>query len=269
MISFPPCKINLGLNIVAKRPDGFHAIETCFYPIPWTDILEIIISDKLEFTQTGLSIPGRSEDNLCLRAYEILKKDFDLKPVKIHLHKVIPTGAGLGGGSSDAAHMLRLLNAIFALGLTTDQLRKYAAKLGSDCAFFVEDKPMIGTGRGEVLSEVSLSLNEKFIVLIKPDLHVSTAEAYAGVEPRPAAHAVQDISEGGLLNWKEFLKNDFEDSVFKKYPVIKEIKEKLYLDGALYASMSGSGSSVYGIFEKPVDLMNEFSDCMYWSGKLS
>jgi 4-diphosphocytidyl-2-C-methyl-D-erythritol kinase len=270
MISFPHCKINLGLNVIAKRSDGFHAIETCFYPVPWTDILEIIISDKLGFTQSGISIPGKTEDNLCLRAYEILKKDFNLKPVKIHLHKMIPTGAGLGGGSSDAAHTLRLLNIIFGLALSVDQLKGYAAQLGSDCAFFIEDKPKIGTGRGEVLSDVSLSLKEKFIILVKPDVHVSTAEAYAGIKPHHADHSVHDlVSKTELEQWRRILKNDFEDSVFTKHPIIQDIKTTMYKRGALYASMSGSGSSVYGIFDKPVNLANEFQNCLYWSGTLN
>src|SRR6478609_5739899 len=183
MISFPPCKINLGLQVVSKRPDGYHNIETCFYPIPWTDILEIIPADVLAFSNSGISIPGKQEENLCLKAYELLRKNFDLKPVKIHLHKVIPMGAGLGGGSSNAAHTLRMLNTIFNLQLNNDQLRQYASQLGSDCSFFIEDEPMMGTGRGEVLENTSVNLKDKFIVLVKPDLHVPTAEAYSGVKP--------------------------------------------------------------------------------------
>lgn len=270
MISFPPCKINLGLNVISKRADGYHNIETCFYPIPWTDILEIVISDNLEFSQSGLAIPGNVNENLCLRAYHILKKNFNLKPVKIHLHKVIPTGAGLGGGSSDAAHALRLLNLIFNLGLTSTQLKSYAAQLGSDCAFFIENKPMMGKERGEILSDVALSLKGKFIVLVKPEVHVSTAEAYAGINPQQADHAVEEVvSRIELSKWRSVLKNDFEDSVFRKHGIIQEIKATLYDQGALYASMSGSGSSVFGIFESPINLVNEFKDCIYWSGSLS
>ncbi len=270
MISFPPCKINIGLNVISKRADGFHEIETCFYPIPWTDILEIIPSGSLEFFHSGSVIPGKAEENLCLKAYQLLKSDFDLSPVKIHLHKIIPTGAGLGGGSSNAASTLLILNSVFNLRLSIDQLKHYASQLGSDCAFFVGDKPMIGTGRGEVLEEVKVNLKGKFIILVKPDLHISTAEAYAGVKPTPNSKRVKDIVENlDLTKWKEFLKNDFEYSFFEKYPLILEIKSTLYQQGAVYAGMSGSGSAVYGIFDKPVDLKSKFLNMIYWSCTLS
>lgn len=268
MISFPPCKINVGLNVVLKRTDGYHEIETCFYPLPWTDILEIIIADTLEFTQSGLSIPGNFTDNLCVKAYELLRKDFNLKPVKIHLHKIIPTGAGLGGGSSDAAHTLRLLNEIFNLGIAHAQLKEYASRLGSDCAFFIEDKPMLGTGRGEILEEIKIDLQGKYIVVVKPDIHISTAEAYASITPAFSVNRVRDVVEMEIPNWKNLLVNDFENHVFTKYPRIAGIKAKLYEQGAQYASMSGSGSSVFGIFEKPVDLKKFFPDCIYWTGAL-
>jgi len=269
MISFPPCKINLGLNVIAKRSDGYHEIETCFCPIPWTDILEIIPSNELEFTSSGLVIPGNRDDNLCLKAYRLLKKDFDLKPVKIHLHKILPIGAGLGGGSSDAAHSLRLLNQVFELGLTHEQLRKYASLLGSDCAFFIEDRPMLGTSRGELLSELQLNLKGKYVVLVNPEIHVSTAEAYAGIIPSlPTTHVKKIIEELEITEWRNELRNDFEETVFKTHPSIKNIKEKLYEHGALYACMSGSGSTVFGIFDHLIDLKNKFSRMMYWSGVL-
>ncbi len=270
MISFPPCKINIGLNVISKRTDGYHDIETCFYPIPWTDILEIIPSDILEFSHSGYLIPGKAEENLCLKAYQLLKKDFDLLPVKIHLHKVIPSGAGLGGGSSNAAYTLRTLNMIFDLQLDMHQLQQYASQLGSDCTFFIEDKPMIGTGRGGVLNEVQVKLDGKFIILIKPDVHVSTAEAYEGVKPGFNLKHIRDIIEmTDLTKWKNVLINDFEESVFMKHSLIKEIKSTLYQQGAVYASMSGSGSAVYGIFEKPIDLTNHFQNSTYWSGTLT
>jgi 4-diphosphocytidyl-2-C-methyl-D-erythritol kinase len=268
MISFPPCKINVGLNVVLKRSDGYHEIETCFYPLPWTDILEIIPADKLEFTQSGLSIPGKPEDNLCVKAYQLLRKDVDLPPVKIHLHKIIPTGAGLGGGSSDGAHALRLLNAVFNLQIATAQLKNYASQLGSDCAFFIEDKPMLGTGRGEILEDAHVSLKGKYMVLVKPEVHISTAEAYASIIPAFNANRVQDVVAKPIGEWKKLLQNDFETPVFRKHPLIGEIKEKLYQHGATYASMSGSGSSVYGIFENPIDLKKHFPDMVYWSGVL-
>ncbi len=269
MVSFPHCKINLGLNVISKRSDGFHDIETCFYPIPWTDILEIIPSQELKFTTSGLTIPGQSQDNLCLKAYELLKKDFDLPPVQIHLHKLLPTGAGLGGGSSNAAFTLRTINEIFELRLSYDNLYAYASFLGSDCAFFIQDSPKVGSGRGEILSPATLSLKGKFMVLVKPDIHVATAEAYAGIEPKSAQLSIKEIVEKRPIeSWKEFLVNDFEASVFKRFPAIGELKNDLYQAGAVYASMSGSGSSVFGIFDQAVDLKSKFSKMTYWSGAL-
>jgi 4-diphosphocytidyl-2-C-methyl-D-erythritol kinase len=269
MISFPPCKINLGLQVVSKRPDGYHNIETCFYPIPWTDILEIIPADEFVFSNSGIAVPGKEEENLCVKAYQLLKNKFDLAPVKIHLHKVVPMGAGLGGGSSNAAYTLRILNTIFNLQLKNDQLKQYASQLGSDCSFFIEGVPMIGTGRGDVLEKAMVDLKGKFMVIVKSDVHVSTAEAYAGVKPSGATNHSKDVVESqAITSWKGLLKNDFEDSVFKKYPLIRETKEKLYQHGAAYASMSGSGSAVYGIFEKPVELKNQFPNTSYWGGLL-
>lgn len=269
MISFPPCKINLGLNVISKRSDGYHNLETCFFPVPLTDALEILPADTLSFNLSGNAIPGSAEDNLCLKAYRLLQKDFNLKPVEIFLHKVIPSGAGLGGGSSDGAHTLRLLNNVFKLNLPTEQLKAYALQLGSDCPFFIEDKPMLGTGRGEVLTEVAVNLHGKFLVLIKPDIHVSTADAYAGVTPAAPLTRIQDILEKEPVSaWKNLLANDFESSVFTKYPQIAAIKEKLYANGALYASMSGSGSSVFGIFDNPADIKMQFENHFYWSSML-
>ena len=269
MVAFPPCKINLGLNILHKRPDGYHDIATCFYPIPWTDILEIIPSDKLAFTCSGNSIPGNANDNLCLKAYRLLNNDFNIPPVKIHLHKIIPMGAGLGGGSSDAAFTLKMLNEIYALRLSEDKLHHYAAQLGSDCAFFLQSKPMLGYGRGEILTEVEVDLQGKFMVIVKPDVHVATAEAYAGVQPKVPVVELHHIVEGhGFNTWRDLLTNDFESSVFKKYPVIKDIKDSLYVLGAVYASMSGSGSAVFGVFEKQVDVNQAFEKISHWSGAL-
>jgi 4-diphosphocytidyl-2-C-methyl-D-erythritol kinase len=267
MVSFPPCKINLGLNILSKRPDGYHNLETCFYPIPWTDILEVIPADRFAFTQTGHPVPGKEADNLCIKAYELLRDKHHLPPAKIHLHKILPMGAGLGGGSSDAAHTLRLLNTVFHLQLSPAQLAGYAAQLGSDCAFFTQDQPMLGEGRGEVLSPTSVTLQKKFVVLVKPDIHVSTAEAYAGITPRQPEQSL-----GTLLNrypleaWRERIKNDFEETVFKKHPTLQSVKEKLYASGALYASMSGSGATLFGIFDKPINIQTSFPDMTVWSG---
>jgi 4-diphosphocytidyl-2-C-methyl-D-erythritol kinase len=268
MVFFPHCKINLGLNILTKRTDGFHEIETCFYPIPWTDILEIIPSEQLTFTSSGLPIPGRPEENLCLRAYQLLKKDFDLGPVKIHLHKIIPMGAGLGGGSSDAAFTLRLLNTIFELKISEEVLKQYASHLGSDCSFFLKDTPFVGTGRGEILSPVQISLKGKFMVIIIPPIHISTAEAYAGVKPAMSSRIFSIITKGNS-SWRNLLKNDFEESVFRKHPQIKAIKEKLYQLNAIYASMSGSGSAVYGIFDQEIHWPAAEEEGTYWSGYLN
>jgi 4-diphosphocytidyl-2-C-methyl-D-erythritol kinase len=268
MISFPPCKINLGLSITAKRPDGYHSLETCFYPVPWTDVLEIIPAKKTTFTSSGNTIPGDHQENLCLKAYRVLSAEHRLPDVAIHLHKVIPTGAGLGGGSSDAAHTLRLLNSLFELNLSHEALLGYAASLGSDCAFFLQNKPMLGTGRGEILSPLNVTLTGKFIALVKPPIHVSTAEAYAGITPRAPLQEVRTILEASdWHSWKSALKNDFEPSVFTKHPAIQEIKQKLYESGATYASMSGSGSTVFGIYEQPVpvDFGPEYTT---WSGFL-
>lgn len=270
MVTFPPCKINIGLNVIAKRADGYHEIETCFYPVPWTDILEIIPASAFEFSHSGCLIPGKAEENLCLKAYHLLKNDFDLPPVRIHLHKIIPIGAGLGGGSSNATSTLQVLNSIFDIQLSASQQKQYASQLGSDCSFFVESKPMIGTGRGEVLEEATVNLKEKFIILVKPDVHISTAEAYAGVKPVAHLKGIKNIVENSdLANWKNLLKNDFEQSIFEKYPLIQEVKSKLYQQGAIYAGMSGSGSAVYGIFDRPININDQFPSMIYWSGILN
>jgi 4-diphosphocytidyl-2-C-methyl-D-erythritol kinase len=269
MISFPPCKINLGLHITAKRIDGYHDLVTCFYPVPWTDMLEIIPSDNLTFTCSGLPVPGEVEDNLCLKAYHLLKKDFNIAPVHIHLHKIIPMGAGLGGGSSDAAWALRTLNQMLNLEVSNLLLQKYAAQLGSDCAFFIQNQPVIGRRRGELLATTSVNLKNKFLVLVKPGIHISTAEAYAGVKPaKPPIDLQQILEQYPIEQWKKFVKNDFEESVFRKFPLIAKVKNALYDSGALYASMSGSGSAIFGIFSGPVDLEEKFQGMVYWSGRI-
>lgn len=269
MVAFPHCKINLGLHVIKERDDGYHDIETCFYPVPWTDILEVIKADEFSFSSSGTAVPGKEEDNLCIKAYKLLQNQFNLAPVKIHLHKVLPMGAGLGGGSSDAAFTLRLLDSVFDLKLSVKQLQEFASRLGSDCAFFVDDKPMIGSGRGEVLSRTEVSLKGYYLVLVKPDIHVSTAEAYAGVKPASPAMLLDEVLARPIEEWKNFLFNDFEKSVFNKYPAIAQIKDELYAQGALYASMSGSGSSVFGIFKSPVELADKFKGMQYWSGQLN
>lgn len=257
MLAFPNCKINLGLSILNKREDGYHNIETIFYPVPLKDALEIIQSnetDHIQFSSSGLDIDGDTENNLCIKAYQLLRKDFtQIASVKIHLHKSIPMGAGLGGGSADAAFMLQLLNQQFSLNLSTTQLISYALKLGSDCPFFILNTPCLGTGRGEILKEIVVDLSAYQLILVNPGIHVNTSQAFKSLALNPENnHPVflKDIIKQPITNWQQHLKNDFEEPVFKMYPAIKEIKESLYHMGATYASMSGSGSTVYGIFEK-------------------
>jgi 4-diphosphocytidyl-2-C-methyl-D-erythritol kinase len=252
---------------VSKRPDGYHDLETCFYSVPWRDVLEILPAAKITFTSSGTPIPGSQDDNLCLKAYHLLAADYKIPPVSIHLHKVIPTGAGLGGGSSDGAHTLRLLNTIFELNISQQALMRVAAKLGSDCAFFIQDEPMIGRGRGEELSPVTIGLKGKFLMLVKPDIHVSTASAYAHVVPTKPKNPLADILRRPASHWKDLLINDFESSVFHRHPGIESIKQELYTMGATYASMSGSGASVFGIFEKPV-ATSTFEKHTVWWGRL-
>jgi 4-diphosphocytidyl-2-C-methyl-D-erythritol kinase len=268
MISFPPCKINLGLNIISKRADGYHDIETCFYPVPWTDILEIVPSKEFSFTSSGTPIPRANDQNLCVKAYQLLQQDFDLPPVSIHLHKIIPTGAGLGGGSSDAAYTLKILNSVFDIQLGTQQLQEYGSKLGSDCSFFIESKPMFGEGRGDLLTAINIDLKGYYLVLVNPNVHVSTAQAYAGVVPQMPPYSSKTILKKPVNQWRHLLSNDFEQSVFKQHPLIGEVKDSLYAQGAAYASMSGSGSTVFGLFAYQVDLKDQYVGMTYWAGNL-
>lgn len=255
MISFANAKINLGLHITRKREDGYHELETIFYPFPLYDIIELSRKDAGETTMeiTGVDLP-LDDDNLCLRAYRLLAAQYALPPVHLHLHKQIPFGAGLGGGSSDAAFVLRMLNDEFSLGMSTAQLEAEAATLGADCPFFIANKPMYATGIGTKLTAIDLDLSEKYMVLIKPNVQVSTADAYRGVSPTPAEFNLVDSVKLPLQDWKFYIKNDFEDSIFMQYPEIHDAKWFLYEQGAVYASMSGSGSTVYGIFDAQVQL---------------
>lgn len=254
MLLFPNAKINLGLRVTGKRKDGYHDIETCMFPIPLHDALEIILANKTSFTSSGISIPGNDKDNLILKAYQLLKKDFnDLQPIAVHLHKAIPVGAGLGGGSADAAFALKLMNNLFDLILEDWFLEDYAAQLGSDCPFFIENSPKIATGRGEILTPINIDLSGKWLVLVHPHIHISTKEAYDGLIPKKPAGDLKEILTDPSL-WKDRLKNDFEESIFQKYPVIGSLKELLYRQGAFYAAMSGSGSTVFGLFEEEPEI---------------
>lgn len=269
MISFPPCKINLGLNVLRRRSDGYHEIDTCFYPLPFTDVLEVIPSEGLIFSSSGLAIPGNTDDNLCVKAFKLLADDMTLPPASIHLHKCIPAGAGLGGGSSDAAHTLRLVNDVFSLNLSEAQLMSYASKLGSDCSFFIQDHPMLGSGRGEVLTRCEVRMNGMYLVLLNPGLHISTAEAYAQLTPKVRSQSIREVLSLAPSDWKENLRNDFEETVFRKYPQIEQIKTDMYAAGALYASMSGSGSSVFGIFRELPRLNEKLNGWIIWQGRLT
>jgi len=252
MITFPFCKINLGLHIVNKRTDGFHDIETVFYPVKnITDVLEIIPSQQFHFQCYGLPIDGNVEDNLVVKAYNLMKQHYHLPPVSISLLKKIPTGSGLGGGSSNAAATLVLLNKLFHLQLDNEILKTYAVALGSDCSFFVEGKPAFASDRGENLQPCDCSqLAGKRIAVIKPDIHISTAEAYAHCSPSAPEMDIREILQKPRSSWKSLLKNDFEKTLFPLYPCLAELKEQLYQQGALYASLSGSGSALFGVFEK-------------------
>jgi len=268
MVVFPNAKINLGLNVTSKRPDGFHDIETLLYPIAFRDILEIIPSEtgNLEFQVTGRKVPGEMMDNLCVRAFDLLAADYQVPPVRMHLHKIIPMGAGLGGGSSDAAFTITLLNDLFSIGLSTAKMMDYAGRLGSDCAFFIENRPAFASGRGDQLDPAKLDLTGYSCIVVVPPIHADTSAAYAGVTPKKPVRPIHSIISMALPGWKDHLCNDFEKTVFKRFPAIGVIKEQLYSAGAVYSSMSGSGSSVYGIFRKNIPGPDLFPGCFIWSG---
>jgi 4-diphosphocytidyl-2-C-methyl-D-erythritol kinase len=254
MIVFPCAKINIGLNITSRRPDGYHNIETVFYPVKIYDAVEALPGGELTFESSGLGIPGRVEDNLCVKAYHLIGKDHGLPPVNIHLHKHVPIGAGLGGGSANAAFFIKLLDQQFNLGLTLDQKLDYARQLGADCAFFIESKPVFAFDKGDQFEPVNLDLSSYSIALVMPPAHVSTSEAYRGVKPTPVQRSLKELIELPIEQWKNHIKNDFEESVFKNHALIRGVKAALYEAGALYASMSGSGASVFGIFKQKPDL---------------
>ena len=256
MLVFTPAKINLGLNVIEKRTDGFHNLETVFYPIDWKDVLEVVPAEhgEIRLHEYGIKVDVEFEKHLCVKAYRLLAKDFDLPGVEVYLHKNLPMGAGLGGGSSNAAGMLKALNELAGLGLNQEQLITYASRIGSDCALFMHDGPTRGEGRGEVLTPYFSAELERLhregyrLLLIKPPFGVSTAEAYAGIHPHPSEMSPWEVLQLPIKEWKGKLINDFEPSVFKKCPKIKDLKEDMYNFGAEFASMSGSGSSVFGFF---------------------
>lgn len=270
MIAFPNAKINLGLSVIEKRPDNYHNLETLFYPVGLKDVLEVVHNkggkESYTWNNTGLQIDAPAEENICIKALDLLKKDHEIGPVQVHLHKVIPFGAGLGGGSSDGAAMLMLLNDLFELNISREKLKKYAAVLGADCAFFIDNEPSFAKGIGDELEAVDIDLRGYYLVLVVPPVHVSTANAYKYVIPAVPEFRVKEVIKLPVEEWKDKLKNDFEESVFTGFPELKEMKYYLYDRGAVYASMSGSGSSLFGLFREKPDIV--ISNSFVWIEKL-
>lgn len=276
MITFPIAKINLGLNVVERRSDGYHNLETVFYPVNITDALELTImnpqfptSVDCDIKVTNLNVEGDEQHNLVVRAYQLLKQDFHQLPrVHAHLFKSIPTQAGMGGGSSDSAYTIRLLNDMFTLGLTTQQMIDYAARLGADCPFFILSHPVYAEGIGDRMQPISLNLSDFFIVIVRPDIPVSTREAFSLITPKRPARSCRDIVMQPVETWRDELTNDFEQSVFALHPEIGAIKEHLYQLGAVYAAMSGSGSAIFGLFRHEVNIEVHYPDAFTYCGRL-
>ena len=274
MLCFPNAKINLGLNIISKRPDGFHNIETVFCPANLTDILEFVPDPDMcpgtcTFNASGIWIDGPGDDNLVVRAYKLLSVDFVLPAIRVHLHKMIPPGAGLGGGSSDAAFMLKGLNREFSLGIGDDRLREYASELGSDCPFFLINKPVFGYEKGSRFKELSRFPAGLHLVLVNPGIHINTTSAYAGIKPRIPSRSLELLIQQPVSKWKGTVTNDFEAFITSRHPVIGKISDRLYQLGAVFASMSGSGSSVFGLFRKlPQAIEDQFPGYFTYTGRL-
>ncbi|SOD14661.1 4-(cytidine 5'-diphospho)-2-C-methyl-D-erythritol kinase [Pedobacter xixiisoli] len=254
MLTFANAKINLGLFLTEKRADGYHNLQTVFYPIKINDVVELVDAEETSMLIKGVDIPGDAADNICFKAFQILQKEFNLPNQQIVLLKNIPVGAGLGGGSSDAAFLIKLVNQKFELGLNDDQMEAYARPLGADCAFFIKNKPTYAFAKGDEFEELTIDLSDYYLVLVKPPVHVSTAQAYSKVNVKQPSSSLKDLIHLPLQDWQAQIYNDFEPSVFEKYPQIDEIKTKLYQAAAKFALMSGSGSSVFAIFEKEVKL---------------
>ncbi|HZK03912.1 MAG TPA: 4-(cytidine 5'-diphospho)-2-C-methyl-D-erythritol kinase [Bacteroidaceae bacterium] len=276
MITFPNSKINIGLNVIEKRSDGYHNIESVFYPVNLQDALEInllrrpidvklikldkdrvrkrsVETDQYAINLLGSIIPGHPSENLVVKAYLRLLKDFDIPPIDIHLYKHIPSGAGLGGGSSDGAHMISLLNRRFGLRMTLSKMEEYASELGADCPFFIRNRPVLATGIGNIMDPIELSLKSWSLLIVKPNIDITTKESYANITPNKLNMPLIDAIKEPIENWKDIIVNDFEKEAFLKYPELKKIKEKIYSIGAVYASMTGSGSAIYGLFQKPIE----------------
>jgi len=274
MICFPNAKINLGLNILSKRQDGFHKLESVFLPVGWSDILEVIpVSDsaenKLSMEQTGLPLGIAAGENLAFQACKNLRKDFDLPNLKIALHKQIPFGAGLGGGSSDAASMILLLDRLFGLSLSKEKTLSYLEKLGSDCPFFYANQPAFVRGRGDIIEPFQVNLNGYYLMIIVPEVRISTAEAFKFISPGKPDIPLKKALEFPVEDWKYLVKNDFEDALFSKYPEFSYIKNKMYSSGAVYSSLSGSGSAIYGIFRNKIKPVDVFPGQVCWFEKIN
>jgi len=270
MICFPNAKINLGLHVTGRRGDGYHTIETVFYPVGLRDAVEAVVSEDGGDCFASLAMTGEDEveENLVMKAYRLLGGQYQLPPLQIYLRKAIPVGAGLGGGSADAAFTLKLINELCLLNLTDEELERQAAKLGADCPFFIRNKPVIATGTGNVFTPIDLSLKGYHICIVKPPVSVSTKEAYSLVQPRKADFALSDLATTPVSAWRTCLRNDFEAYIFEKYPIIEKIKSMLYEQGAEYASMTGSGSAVYGLFRTAPSISLVAQNCFVWSGEM-
>jgi 4-diphosphocytidyl-2-C-methyl-D-erythritol kinase len=269
MIFFPNAKINIGLNVISVRPDGFRNLETCFYPVQWCDALEMVPAEALQFHLSGIPVPGNPDTNLCLKAFHLLQADHAIEPVHMHLHKHIPIGAGLGGGSADAAFALRLLNDLFQLQLGPEALEAYARQLGSDCAFFIRNQPVFATGRGDRFEPLPVTLAGYRCLLVYPDLHITTAEAYGLVRPQKPQAPLFDLLQQDISTWRHQVHNDFETALFPRYPQLAALKARLYEQGALYAAMSGSGSTVFGLFPPETATYPDFpAPYRVWQGEL-
>ena len=268
MICFPNAKINIGLNILRKRTDGYHDISSCFYPINLCDALEIVPASENSFQVRGQNL-SPDQDNLVTKALRLVSQDYSIPPLSIYLLKTIPIGAGLGGGSADAAFMIGMLSELFNLNLSTETKEAYARKLGSDCAFFIRNRPTYCYGKGDEFLPIELPLIGYHLLLVNPRIHISTAEAYAHVKPSVPDQNLQELLQLPIEDWKNHIHNDFEYALFERYPEIAQLKNDLYELGAIYASMTGSGSSVYGIFKNAPNFDNKFKNCFVWQGELS
>jgi 4-diphosphocytidyl-2-C-methyl-D-erythritol kinase len=266
MITFPNAKINLGLNILNRRNDGYHSLETVFYPIKINDALEVIEAAEMSFETSGIEIPGHANENLCLQAYDLLRADFDLPNIAIHLHKNIPIGAGLGGGSADAAFFIKLINEKFLLLMDENAMENYCRKLGADCAFFIKNKPVFAFDKGDVFENIELDLSNYHLALVMPPVHVSTGEAYRGVKPQQPILGLKELIKLPVSQWQGKIKNDFEYHILQNHPQIRGVKAALLEAGALFSLMSGSGASVYAIFENEVDLSFLEKDNLVFNG---